>query len=73
MSEQKKRGFYDYVQIPVALCWNNDYGNFAGEIVKIDIHDSLEIETRYVNDDYSCAGLECTSSMRITAGWKYTL
>lgn len=51
--------FSPHVKLPVMVCWNNDCGDFAGEIVSVDIHDSIEILTHFVNDDHSFSGLKC--------------
>src|SRR3712207_534307 len=42
---QRRGGIYDYVRIPVMVCCNDDRGNFSNQIVRVDIHDSIEIET----------------------------
>jgi hypothetical protein len=47
-------------KIPVMLCCNDDNGLFAGEIVKIDLHDALTLESRVLNDDLMPAGIECS-------------
>jgi hypothetical protein len=57
---------YAYEQIPVMLACNDDHGNFDGNIRMIDIHDSLQLECNFINEDeedegaFDFAGLECS-------------
>jgi hypothetical protein len=49
-------------EIPVMVCWNNDYGDFCGNLRQVHIHDAMEIESRMVDEDtFDFAGLDCTT------------
>ncbi len=65
----QKSSFYAYVKIPVMLCWNDDYGNFDNQIRQIDIHDSIQLDSNFI-DEESCEsiGLECALGTNEDAG-----
>lgn len=45
--------------IPVMCCWNDDNGNFNEKMVKLDLHDAIEIETQFVSEDFDLEGIAC--------------
>jgi hypothetical protein len=51
------------------LCCNDDNGNFNNQIVKVDIHDSIELETIFVDEkSFELAGLDCVLGSHEDAG-----
>ena len=67
-ARHEKRGFYDQVKIPVMLCWNDDYGNFDNQIRRIDIHEALQLDSHFVDEDGESIGLSCALGTDEDAG-----
>src|SRR5437868_4820956 len=52
---------YAYVQIPVMLACNDDRGEFDGNVRMVHIHDALELESHYIDEEsFEPSGVECS-------------